>query len=172
MVVGVTEWFLRRPIRSALDVGCGEAAWRSHLISLRPKLQYLGVDQSEYVVRRFGKTRNLHRGLVGELDSIQLTGTFDLIVCSDVLHYVEEWEINRGLPEMVRLADGLLFMDVMTEDDGMRGDFDGFHGRPAAWYRKRFLKAGLIPCGLQCYLSPALAEEAIALEVLAGRTKE
>ena len=166
MVVSIAEWFLRRPIRSVLDVGCGEGGWRRHIISLRPHVRYSGVDASDYVIRRFGRSRNIRKGTFGSLGELELNGTYDLIISSDVLHYVEDDEIERGLEALVRLADGLVFADMMTRDDGMRGDFEEFHARSAAWYRKRFVKAGLIPCGMQCYLAPAIADEAIALEVL------
>ena len=43
LAVAMAERFLGRPIRSALDVGCGEARWRAELLLLRPKLFYQGV---------------------------------------------------------------------------------------------------------------------------------
>ena len=48
MAVAVAEYHLGRPIRSVLDVGCGEGAWRAPLLKLRPKLAYLGFDASEH----------------------------------------------------------------------------------------------------------------------------
>ena len=47
MAVSVAEYFLQRPIRSVLDVGCGEGAWFPHLRALRPKVEYLGFDSSD-----------------------------------------------------------------------------------------------------------------------------
>ena len=32
MAVAIAEFYLQRPIRSVLDVGCGEAAWRGPLL--------------------------------------------------------------------------------------------------------------------------------------------
>src|SRR6185369_14570518 len=52
MVVGVAEYFLRRKVRSVLDVGAGEGAWRAELRRLRPEIRYVGIDPSEYVLRR------------------------------------------------------------------------------------------------------------------------
>ena len=57
LAVAVAEYHLERPIRTVLDIGCGEGAWRAPLLKLRPKLQYLGFDSSEYAIRRFGRTR-------------------------------------------------------------------------------------------------------------------
>ncbi|NUQ13332.1 MAG: class I SAM-dependent methyltransferase, partial [Gemmatimonadaceae bacterium] len=53
-VVGVTEYLLDRPVRSVLDVGCGEGNWAAVLRGIRPRARYLGVDGSEYAIRRFG----------------------------------------------------------------------------------------------------------------------
>ena len=59
MAVAIAEFYLERPIRSVLDVGCGEAPWRAPLLKLRPRLHYQGVDSSEYAVARFGRSRNI-----------------------------------------------------------------------------------------------------------------
>ena len=57
--LGVAEYFLRRKVRSVLDIGAGEGAWRAELRRLRPSIRYTGVDPSEYVVRRHGRRRNI-----------------------------------------------------------------------------------------------------------------
>src|SRR5258708_17559456 len=53
LAVATTEYFIRRPIRSVLDIGCGEGAWHEHLRVLRPRVHYQGLDPSEYAVERF-----------------------------------------------------------------------------------------------------------------------
>src|SRR5687767_7668978 len=59
MVIGVAEYFLGRAARSVLDVGCGEGDWYRALRRVRPRIRYLGIDPSEYVVERFGARRNI-----------------------------------------------------------------------------------------------------------------
>ena len=44
-------------MRAVLDVGAGEGQWRAPLIEARPRLEYVGLDPSPYVVERFGRTR-------------------------------------------------------------------------------------------------------------------
>jgi SAM-dependent methyltransferase len=88
LAISAAEYLLERPIRSVLDVGCGEGRWRPLLRQARPRIRYVGVDSSEYVVRRFGQRRNIRRGTFGELGHLGLDGRFDLVVGSDVLHYV------------------------------------------------------------------------------------
>ena len=95
LAVAAAEFVLERPIRNVLDVGCGEAPWRAMLLHARPGVRYLGVDSSEYVVRRFGRSRNIRLGAVGALGDMTIGGPFDLIVCSDVLHYVATAELKR-----------------------------------------------------------------------------
>ena len=60
LAVATAEYHLERPLRTVLDIGCGEGVWRAPLLKLRPKARYLGFDSSEYAVRRFGARRNLH----------------------------------------------------------------------------------------------------------------
>mgnify|MGYP003895086717 CR=1 FL=1 len=67
LVVGIAESLLERPIRTILDVGCGEGAWRAHLRRLRPAVRYTGVESSEYAVRRFGRLRGIRHGTFGAL---------------------------------------------------------------------------------------------------------
>ena len=54
MAVATAEYHLQRPLRTVLDIGCGEGVWRAPLLKLRPKARYLGFDSSDYAVRRFG----------------------------------------------------------------------------------------------------------------------
>jgi len=165
MAVAVAEFYLQRPVRSVLDVGCGEGAWRAPLLKLRPRLHYQGVDSSEYAVARFGRRRNLALASFGQLGQLRFGQAADLLVCSDVIHYVPTAELRRGLAGFSELCDGVAFLELYTADDRIAGDFEGFIPRPAAQYRKLFRDAGFQPCGSQCYLSPNLHANAVALEV-------
>ncbi len=164
MVLGVAEYLFESPTRAVLDVGCGEAPWQPILARLRPRASYLGIDSSEYAVQRFGARRNIRHGSVGDLDTLVERAQFDLIVCSDVLHYVEEAELLRGLDSMLALASGLLYLEVMTIEDAPRGDLTGWKRRNGDWYRRRFEAAGLVSCGMQCYLPKDFAPSAAELE--------
>lgn len=166
LAVTECEYFLHRRLRSVLDVGCGEGAWQPHIKALRPGARYLGVDPSDYAVERFGATRNIRKAAFAELASARLRGPFDLVVCSDALHYINDDDIRAGLPELVRLAGGPLFLEVLTADDDIIGDLHGMIRRPAAWYRRLFEKAGLTQAGPYTWLAPELRDDAAALEVV------
>jgi SAM-dependent methyltransferase len=171
LAVAVAEYLLERRIRTVLDVGCGEAPWRALLLDMRPQVRYTGVDFSEYAVRRYGARRNIRLGRVGDLGRLGLKGRFDLIVCSDVLHYVDTEEVGRGLAAMARLLGGVAFIELFTREDDTEGDMEGFQARPAALYRGLFQHAGLVPVGLHCYVGRVLEPRLTAFE-RAGRGRD
>jgi SAM-dependent methyltransferase len=168
LAVASAEVFLGRRVRTVLDVGCGEGHWRAPLLAMRPGLQYLGLDGSEYAVRRFGRTRNLHWARVGDLAALRPCPPVDLLVCADVLHYVPEAEMKAGLPGLAELCGGVAFIETYTADDtvgdDVQGDFDGFIARPAKAYRRALQRVGFTFLGQHCWLSPALSGQATALE--------
>lgn len=164
LAVAVAEHHLGRPLRSVLDVGCGEGAWRAPLLRLRPGLHYLGLDASEYVVARHGRARNLRLATFGQLAELRFERSFDLLVCSDVMHYVPTPELKRGLSGFAQLCHGAAFLEVFCRGDGVEGDTDGYIARPARAYLDHFAAAGFTPCGSHMYLSEPLADSAMALE--------
>ena len=166
MVVGVAEYFLRRKVRSVLDVGAGEGAWRRELKRLRPGIRYLGVDPSEYVVRRHGRRRNIRFGRFEELPELRLSGGYDLVVCADVLQYVSTPALERGVRHLATMLRGVAFLESYTTGDEMEGDLQGWHPRSKATYRRIYGEAGLVGCGLHCYVAPMLAERAVELELI------
>ncbi len=164
MVLGVAEYLLGRPVRTVLDVGCGEARWRAPLRRARPGLEYVGVDSSRYVVERFGRSRNIRLGTLGSLSEIGLEAPFDLVVCADMLHYVPLAELKQGLGSVASLTAGVAFLEALTTADGVGGDIRGFQRRSAAVYRRLFHAAGFRQCGPHCWAGPGLAEGMAALE--------
>jgi predicted TPR repeat methyltransferase len=147
-----------------LDVGCGEGVWRAPLLKLRPKAKYLGFDSSEYAVRRFGTRRNLHHASFGDFAMLRPCPPVDLLVCSDVMHYLDTRELDRGLPGLAALCGGVAFLETFAREDGAEGDEHDFRNRPAKFYRQRFEAAGFEQIGSHLWLSPALRGHATALE--------
>jgi SAM-dependent methyltransferase len=164
LAVALAEHYLERPIRSVLDIGCGEGAWRAPLQQLRPRVQYLGFDPSEYAVRRYGRSRNLHLARFGDFAWLRPSGPADLLVCSDVLHYLPTRELRAGLPGLAELCGGVAFLETFAKEDEFEGDHEDFQSRPARWYRKQLGSVGFTALGSHGWLSPALAGHASALE--------
>ena len=165
LAVATAEYYLGRPLRSVLDVGCGEGAWRAPLLQLRPSLHYRGIDPSTYAVARHGARRNLQQVRFGQLEHLRFGPAVDLLVCSDVMHYVPTRELRRGLSGFRELCHGVAFLELYARGDRIRGDRVGFLSRPAASYRRWFREAGFEACGSHAYLSPNLHANAVALEV-------
>lgn len=163
-IVAATEYLLDRPLRSVLDVGCGEGNWSTVLRGIRPRARYIGVDGSEYAVRRFGARRNIRHGTLGTIGSIGLDGPFDLILCLGLLNYVAADELRSGLRQLRALAGGVAYLEIFTRADDATGDFRKSAARWPAWYRGVIRKAGFVPLGLHCYLPRELAGHAAALE--------
>ena len=162
LAVSEAEYFLRRSLRSVLDVACGEAAWFPHIKALRPRALYRGIDPSDYAVRAFGRKRHIEKGSFGDIARID--GVFDLVVCADAMHYVDDDEITAGIPHLARLAGGVLWLEVLTREDEIIGDMEGLIRRPAKWYRDLFAKAGLTQAGPYTWLAPEVREDAAELE--------
>ena len=166
MVAAVTEYFLGRKLRSVLDVGAGEGVWGVELKRLRPGLRYVGIDSSDYIVRRLGRQRDIRRGSFEELPSLDVGDDFDLVVCADVLQYVPDAALRRGVRHLASLLTGVAYLEAFTSGDEMEGDLEGWHPRSKSRYRRLFADAGLIACGMHCYLAETAAESAVELELL------
>lgn len=164
LAVAMAEYWLQRPLRSVLDIGCGEGAWRAPLLKLRPRLRYLGFDGSDYAVARYGRHRNLHPARVGDFAWLRPCPPVDLLVCADVLHYVPTAEVTRALPGLAELCGGVAFLETFTAQDAFIGDREGFQPRSAGWYQRRLAAAGFTWAGSHFWLGPALSGQAAQLE--------
>lgn len=167
LVTGIAEALLERPIRSVLDIGCGEGAWLAHLRALRPRIRYTGVESSAYAVERFGKSRNILQGSFGSLGALSegaLEGPFDLIVVCDVLHYVPDNELAPGFAAIASMLGGVAYLEAYTSEDSIEGDRHAWHHRTPEQYRRQFRRAPLLPVGMHCYVGESLSHATVALE--------
>jgi SAM-dependent methyltransferase len=164
LALAAAEYVLDREVRWVLDVGCGEGRWRAPLRRSRPGLAYQGVDRSEYVVRRFGRRRNIRLGTLGTVGRLGLRQSYDLVVCSDVLHYLPTSEVRRGLAALRGLARGALWLDAFTAEDDWVGDREEWQRRSERAWRRIFAEAGLVSCGLNCWVPRRLEHRLASLE--------
>lgn len=153
MAISLTEFLIGRRIRSVLDVGCGEAHWQPLIKRLRPQARYIGVDSSDYVLDRFGESRNIRRGTLGTLGTMRLPKRIDLIVCADVLQYADDAQVARGLRAIRRLLGGVAYIEAFVTDDNMEGDRLAWHERTSSEYARFFREAGLTQCGPYAFVS-------------------
>lgn len=164
LAVALAEYYLGRPIRNVLDIGCGEALWRAPLRKLRLDVDYRGLDASEYVVARYGRTRNIGLARFGMLEHLRFETRFDLILCTNVLHYIGAAELRRGLSGVDELLEGVAFIEVFTSRDDTEGDDEDYVARAPAWYLRLFKEAGLTPVGSHAYAGTQLKPQLLALE--------
>jgi hypothetical protein len=98
------------------------------------------------------------------LGALDLDGPFDLVVCCDVLPYVPNRELQRGLDALGALAGGVAFLEVWTQGDDVEGDLDGFRRRRASTYLRWFEQAGLRRVGPHFYVTASTEQALGALE--------
>ncbi len=158
------EWVLGRPVRTVLDVGCGEGHWRPVLQAMRPSLRYDGVDPSEYAVQRFGSKRGLQLGGIESLDVLRLRPAYDLVVCCGMLNYLSATQFRRGVVQVARRTSGVAYLEIFSKGDAFEGDTNWPTPKPASWYRDVLATAGLRSVGMQCYVPDARTTAIARLE--------
>ena len=165
LAVAATESILDRELTSVLDVGCGEGRWQPVVRELRPGASYLGLDPSEYAVSRFGESRNLLSGSFQGLEAFAFEEPFDLLVCADVLHYLDDVTLLSGIDTLADLVGGVALLEVFTAADPALGDREGLHLRAPTWYHRVFRGAGLVSVGLQMWVHQEIAETLDAMDL-------
>ena len=133
------------PVRRILEAGCGTGMLRGALKRLLPRAQYTGLETSEYLCERYGWEH-------GRIEKYRTRAPFDLVVCYDVLQYLDDRAAARALANFGRLCRGVLYFSALTiydlkhNADRQRTDAN-VHLRSAHWYksrlRRQFREAGL-----------------------------
>jgi len=123
------------PVRRMLDAGCGVGLLGRELQRALPRAAYTGLEVSEYLCRRYGWRR-------GRIEEHRARVPYDLVICYDVLQYLERAHAVRALANLARLTRGMLYFSALTRADFARNcdrertDADVVL-RSARWYRAR-----------------------------------
>jgi predicted TPR repeat methyltransferase len=134
LVAGTLDYVGLR-VRRILDAGCGVGLLQAPLRARFPGASYTGLEVSEFLCRRHGWTQ-------GSLADWSSPTPFDLVVCHDVLQYLDERTASRALANLARLCRGALYFSVLTRRDWRvaadqsRTDRE-VHLRDGDWYRRR-----------------------------------
>jgi trans-aconitate methyltransferase len=144
-VVGALLRQLDIPVARILDMGCGLGWMRRPLLRTFPEARYVGVEVSEHLCSRMG-------WIQGSLTTYEPRGQFDLVICHDVMQYLDERDAKRAFKNLARWCRGALYFHAPTVKD-WRENVDpncsdtNVHLRSAAWYRKQlsqhFVHAGI-----------------------------
>lgn len=123
------------PVRRILDAGCGLGLLRAPLAALLPRARYAGLEASAYLCRRYGWNR-------GSVIDFVARKPYDLVICYDVLQYLNDRDAARALKNLARLTRSALYVSALTRED-WRENCDrnrtdrAVHLRSGAWYRER-----------------------------------
>jgi len=122
-------------VRRVLEAGCGTGLLRTQLKRLLPHADYTCLETSEYLCRRYGWER-------GRIEEYRAAAPFDLVICYDVLQYLDATAASRALANFGRLCRGVLYFSALTRVDWEfncdpeRTDSDVYL-RTARWYRMK-----------------------------------
>ena len=123
------------PVASILDAGCGLGLMRTPLLRALPGATYVGLEYSEYLCERHGWVQ-------GSVADFKARQPFDLVICFDVLQYLDDAAAAQAMSNLARLCRGVLFFSALTRRDWRenadqsRTDPDVIM-RSAEWYRSR-----------------------------------
>lgn len=126
------------PVRSIIDAGCGIGLLRKPFAEVLPRARYRGLEASEYLCGRYGWTKG------SVIDYVPKTPA-DLVVCYDVLQYLDDRSAARAIANLARLSRAALYVSALTREywrdncDRSRTD-RAVHLRPGEWYRRRLLR--------------------------------
>ena len=123
------------PVGSILDAGCGLGLMRTALLRALPGATYVGLEYSEYLCEKYG-------WLNGSIADYRPRQPFDLVVCYDVLQYLDDASATKAMRNFANLCRGVLFFSALTRRDwrenaDQRRTDPAVTMRTAEWYRSR-----------------------------------
>ena len=135
------------PVARILDVGCGLGWYARPLKKAFRGARYVGTEFSEYLCKQKG-------WIHGSIVDLQLKGRFDLVICADVVQYLNRRDAERAIDNLAKWCRGALYFHVPTtldwrENVDPSGTDANVQLRSAAWYRtalrRHFIHVG---CGV------------------------
>ena len=126
-------------VRRVLDLGCGLGRLREPLCKHFPGAVYTGVEVSEHLCAELGWVH-------GSAATFRSGRRFDLVVCQDVLQYLDDAEAEQAIGNFAKYCRGALFFGALTREDWeencdrARTDGNGYL-REGSWYRRRLAPA-------------------------------
>src|SRR6202790_3227709 len=126
------------PVRSILDTGCGIGLLRKPFAAALPRARYQGLETSDYLCARYPWVR------CSVVDFAPRSPS-DLVVCYDVLQYLDDRDAARAIADLATLTRSALYVSALTKGE-WRAKCDRPHSdrsvplRSVDWYRRRLQK--------------------------------
>jgi trans-aconitate methyltransferase len=123
------------PVRRILDAGCGIGLLRKAFAEALPRARYEGLEASDYLCSRYQWTK-------GSVVDFAPRSASDLVVCYDVLQYLNDRDAARAVANLAKLTRAALYVSALTRED-WRANCDraltdrAVHLRSGEWYRRR-----------------------------------
>jgi SAM-dependent methyltransferase len=123
------------PVRSILDAGCGIGLMRKPFAEAIPRARYRGLEASDFLCSRY-------KWIKGSVVDFAPRFRSDLVICYDVLQYLDDDDAARAVTNLARLTAAALYISALTRED-WRENCDrsrtdrSVHLRPGDWYRRR-----------------------------------
>jgi trans-aconitate methyltransferase len=125
----------RIPVRRILDAGCGLGLLRKPFAKALPRARYVGLEASDYLCARYPWIK-------GSVVDFAPRASSDLVICYDVLQYLDDRDAARAVANLARLSRAAVYVSALTRED-WRENCDqsrtdrAVHLRPGEWYRRR-----------------------------------
>ncbi len=109
--------YLEVPVTHIVDIGCGIGTMLKAFGKHFPKATLSGFEFSDYLVDRYGWQH-------GSVVDFQANPQADLLICNDVLGYLNKKACTRAIHNLADNTRGALYLSVLTSDDLAQTDTD------------------------------------------------
>ncbi len=144
------------------DVGAGTGWWAKEFRRQHPRCRHVeSFDASEAAATKYGHTLMRAEKVRGPAS--------DLVVCRDVLRYIENRTVETAIRRLSAKCRGVLYLHVLTRDDDVDEEASDMSGklRSAKWYRRELGAAGFRNAGMGLFVSKRLKHfDPFAIDVL------
>lgn len=133
------------------DAGAGTGWWAEELVrQCAGPVEIETYDASRAACELYGHAHVPVQKLSGK--------RADLVVCRDVLRYLNDGDAEEAIRRLAKKCRGVLYLHLVTRDDEFdesSSDVAGYF-RPVTWYRARLSEQKLRDCGMGLFVSHRL----------------
>lgn len=152
---------IKLDIKRFTDVGAGTGWWTREFRRQYKRCRHVEtLDSSETAATRYGHKLVRAENVSGP--------SSDLVVCRDVLRYLDNRTAELAVRRLAAKCRGLLYLHVLTRDDEVDEAMSDMGGklRSASWYRRRLSAAGFTNAGMGLFVSSKLKKfDPFAIEI-------